>query len=261
MTEPRAQEMVVARVYDAPRERVWRAWTEPEQLARWWGKRGWSTPPESVTMDVRPGGAFRLTSVNDADGREMRSEWVYREVLEPVRLVSGGAEGEEDRVATVTFADLGDGRTEMVFHTTVEMTDATRRAAEGGLGSAFELVWGIFRWPIAFLAVILFFSIVYYLAPNVEVRSWKWLSPGALVGSVSWLILSGLFSLYTSLSDSYSKTYGALASGIVLLLWLNYSAFALLFGAELNSELDRQADIHAAGGPNAGLTRPARRSR
>ena len=72
-------------------------------------------------------------------------------------------------------------------------------------------------------------------------------------------MLSGLFALYTSLSDSYSRTYGALASGIVLLLWLNYSAFALLFGAELNSELDRRAEIRAAGGEDAGLIKPSRR--
>jgi membrane protein len=117
----------------------------------------------------------------------------------------------------------------------------TAIADRAGLGGAFELVWGILRWPLAFGAILLFFALVYYLAPNVEVRSWKWLTPGALVGSLTWLALSGLFALYTSFSDSYSKTYGALASGIVLLLWLNYSAFALLFGAELNSELDKRA--------------------
>jgi membrane protein len=135
----------------------------------------------------------------------------------------------------------------------------TAIAEEAGLGGAFELVWGIVRWPIAFLAVLLFFSLVYYLAPNVEHRDWKWLTPGALLGSIAWLVLSGLFSLYTSYSDSYSKTYGTLASGIVLLLWLNYSAFALLFGAELNSELERQAEIDAAGGEKAGLIKPSRR--
>ena len=69
-----------------------------------------------------------------------------------------------------------------------------------------------------------------------------------------WLVLSGLFALYTSFSDSYSRTYGALASGIVLLLWLNYSAFALLFGAELNSELDRQAESRAE--PQVTVTEP-----
>ena len=135
----------------------------------------------------------------------------------------------------------------------------TAIADRAHLGGAFELFWAILRWPIAFLAILLFFSLVYYMAPNVDVRNWKWLTPGALVGGIAWLTLSGLFALYTSFSDSYSKTYGALASGIVLLLWLNYSAFALLFGAELNSELDKQAEIHAAGGDNAGLVKPSRR--
>ena len=129
------------------------------------------------------------------------------------------------------------------------------------LGGAFDLLWGIFRWPIAFLAILLFFAIVYYLAPDRSERNWAWISPGSLVGGVLWLVLSGLFALYTSFSDSYNETYGSLASGVVLLLWLNYSAFALLFGAELNSELDRQADIHAAGGPDAGLIEYARRHR
>ena len=114
-------------------------------------------------------------------------------------------------------------------------------ADQARLGGAFDLVWAILRWPIAFLAILLFFSLVYHLAPNVEIRDWRWITPGALVGSVMWLALSGLFALYTSFSDSYSKTYGALASGIVLLLWLNYSAFALLFGAELNAALEDEA--------------------
>jgi membrane protein len=128
-----------------------------------------------------------------------------------------------------------------------------------GLGSSFKLFWNIARWPIAFGAVLLFFALVYYLAPNLSQRSWRWLTPGSLVGAVMWLVLSGLFALYTSYSSSYSKTYGSIAGAIILLLWLNYSSWAILFGAELNAELDRQADIHAAGGPNAGLVKPARR--
>ena len=132
-------------------------------------------------------------------------------------------------------------------------------ASEAGLGGAFDLLWAVLRWPMAFLAILVFFALVYYLAPNVDVRAWHWVTPGSLVGSVLWLVLSALFALYTSFSDSYSKTYGALASGIVLLLWLNYSAFAVLFGAELNSELDRQAEIDAAGGEGAGLVKPSRR--
>jgi membrane protein len=134
-------------------------------------------------------------------------------------------------------------------------------AAKAGLGGAFEWAWNILRWPLAFVWILLFISLVYYLAPNAEVRDWRWVTPGSLVGALLWLALSGLFALYTSFSESYDETYGTLAGGIILLLWLNYSAFALLFGAELNSELDRQADVRAAGGPHAGLVEPARRTR
>jgi membrane protein len=129
------------------------------------------------------------------------------------------------------------------------------------LGTVWDVIWGIFRWPLAFSAILLFLAFVYYLAPNKQQRDWKWVTPGSIVGGLVWLAISGLFALYTSLSDSYDRTYGSLAGGIVLLLWLNYSAMALLFGAELNSELDRQADVHAAGGPDAGLVAPGRRIR
>ena len=133
-------------------------------------------------------------------------------------------------------------------------------ADRAGLGRAFELLWAIIRWPIAYTAILLFFAIVYWAAPNVEPRNWKWITPGSIVGSLLWLALSGLFALYTSFADSYDRTYGSLAGGIVLLLWLYYSGVALLFGAELNAELDRQAAIRAAGGPRAGLVEPGRRA-
>jgi membrane protein len=132
-------------------------------------------------------------------------------------------------------------------------------AKKAGLGGAFQWTWGILRWPIAFTAILLFFALVYYLGPNKEQRSWKWITPGSAVGAVLWLLLSGLFALYVTYAGNYTKTYGTIASGIILLLWLNYSAFALLYGAELNAELDRQADVRAAGGENAGLVKLARR--
>ena len=133
-------------------------------------------------------------------------------------------------------------------------------ADKARLGDAFTLLWAILRWPIAFAVLLFFFALVYYAAPNVDHRHWRWLTPGSVLGAITWLALSGLFALYTSFAGSYDKTYGSLAGAIVLLLWLYYSAMALLFGAEFNSELDRQADIHAAGGENAGLVKPARRS-
>jgi membrane protein len=134
-------------------------------------------------------------------------------------------------------------------------------ASKAGLGGAFQWTWAIVRWPLAFCAILLFFALVYYLGPNTHQRSWKWVTPGSALGSALWLVLSGLFALYVTFAGNYTKTYGALASGIILLLWLNYSAFALLYGAELNSELDRQADIRAAGGEHAGLTTVAKRGK
>jgi membrane protein len=132
-------------------------------------------------------------------------------------------------------------------------------ADKAHLGSAFTWLWAIVRWPVAFVAVLLCFGLVYHLAPNTDQRNWKWVTPGSLVGALIWLALSGLFALYVTFAGSYSKTYGSLATGIILLLWLNYTAWAVLFGAELNSELDRAADVHAAGGEHAGLTKQARR--
>ena len=134
-------------------------------------------------------------------------------------------------------------------------------AHDAHIGGAFTLVWNIVRWPVAFVAVLLLFALIYFLAPNKDQRRWQWVTPGSVLGGIMWLVLSGLFALYTAFSNSYTKTYGALAGGIVLLLWLNYTAWSILFGAELNAELDRQADIHAAGGEHAGLIKFARRSR
>jgi membrane protein len=136
----------------------------------------------------------------------------------------------------------------------------TAIADKAGLGTEFTLLWGIARWPIAFMAVLLLFAFIYYFAPNLKHRNWQWITPGSVVGALLWLALSALFTLYVSFAGTYSKTYGSLAAGVILMLWLNYSAWAILFGAELNAELERQADIHAAGGDHAGLIKPARRT-
>ena len=113
-------------------------------------------------------------------------------------------------------------------------------ANKAHLGTVWDVSWAILRWPVALAALLTFFSLVYYLAPNLEVRSWKWITPGAVVGSLSWLALSALFALYATFSGSYSRTYGTLAAGVILLLWLNYTAWAILFGAELNAQIKRQ---------------------
>jgi membrane protein len=185
-----------------------------------------------------------VKSVNRAyDRMETRPFWKVR-IISIILVVASGIVTAGMLLLIVLGGTLG---------------DAIARKAH--LGGAFTWIWNLARWPLAFVAVLLFFALIYYLAPNLDQRKWNWVTPGSLFGGIAWLVLSGLFALYTSFSDSYTKTYGTLAGGIVLLLWLNYTAWAILFGAELNSELDRQADIHAAGGENAGLIKPARRAR
>jgi membrane protein len=117
--------------------------------------------------------------------------------------------------------------------------DAIAKRAD--LGSKFTVVWNALRWPLAFGGILLSNTAVYWLAPNRTPRNWKWLTPGSLLAGLLWLATSALFALYTSYSSSYDRTYGSLAGAIILLLWLYYSAVALLLGAELNAELERRA--------------------
>jgi uncharacterized protein YndB with AHSA1/START domain len=136
-----AQEITITRVFEAPRELVWKAWTEPEQLARWWGPAGWTNPLETISMDVRPGGTFSVTSVSDTDGTEMTSQGMYREVVEPERLVfDEPAENawHEGAVSIATFSDLGDGRTELVLHSTIHTADEMRAGAEAGMVGSLD---------------------------------------------------------------------------------------------------------------------------
>lgn len=108
--------ITIVRVFDAPRERVWREWTEPESFADWFGGVESEVPVSTVSMDVRPGGSWRLTMF--AARGEIHWNGEYQEVEEPERLVftvsdQPGAAVYE--LVTVVLTDLGDGRTEMHF--------------------------------------------------------------------------------------------------------------------------------------------------
>ena len=112
------QGMTITRVFDAPRERVWREWTEPEPFADWFGGSRSEVPLSTVSMDVRPGGAWRATMFADPGRREIQWKGEYREVAAPERLVFTVSDqpGEEAyELVIVTLKDLGDGRTEMHF--------------------------------------------------------------------------------------------------------------------------------------------------
>jgi uncharacterized protein YndB with AHSA1/START domain len=136
----REREVTITRVFLAPRELVWRAWTEPERLARWWGPHGWSTDPRDVTLDVRPGGTFRVSSVSDA-GAQMTTAGVYRDVVEPEQLrfeESAEDSWHDGAVSTLTLTDLGDGRTEMVLHSAIRTTEELGELAAGGMRGAID---------------------------------------------------------------------------------------------------------------------------
>jgi uncharacterized protein YndB with AHSA1/START domain len=125
--------ITITRVFEAPRERVWLEWTEPERFADWFGGTTNEVPMSSVEMDVRAGGVFRLTMVT-ARG-EVHWHGEYQEVDEPSRVVftlTDQPPGTEYALITVDLVDLGDGRTEMRFEQRGPMPEAQARAAREG---------------------------------------------------------------------------------------------------------------------------------
>ncbi|CAN5314152.1 YihY/virulence factor BrkB family protein [soil metagenome] len=114
-----------------------------------------------------------------------------------------------------------------------------------GLGDTALTVWNIGRWPILLLLVVFGVAMLYYLAPNVEQPRFRWISVGAAIGIGVWVIASLGFGVYVSNFGSYNKTFGALAGVIVFLLWLWLTNLALLFGAEVDSELERGRQLQA----------------
>jgi uncharacterized protein YndB with AHSA1/START domain len=138
MTEPG---ITYRRVFDAPRERVWREWTEAEAFADWFGGTEAEIPVASVSMDVRPGGTWRATMFAGPERREIRWIGEYLEVVEPERLVlTVTDQPDEDarELLTVVLTDLGDGRTEMLFRQTGHMDAEQYRRAESGWGTFFD---------------------------------------------------------------------------------------------------------------------------
>ena len=113
-------------------------------------------------------------------------------------------------------------------------------ANKAHLGTVWDISWAILRWPVTLTAALTFFALVYYLAPNTNDAHVEMDHAGRGRRSLLWLALSGLFAVYATFSGSYSRTYGALAAGVILLLWLNYTAWSILYGAELNDQFKKQ---------------------
>ncbi|HEY8501493.1 MAG TPA: YihY/virulence factor BrkB family protein [Solirubrobacterales bacterium] len=119
-----------------------------------------------------------------------------------------------------------------------------------GLSGTAVDVWNVAKWPVMAAIFILMVDVLFYTSPNVKLRGFRWVTPGALVAIVVWALASALFALYVANFGSYDKTYGTLAGLVVLLLWFWITNLAILFGHQLNAERERSAEI-AEGHPRA----------
>jgi uncharacterized protein YndB with AHSA1/START domain len=133
------REFTIHRVFDAPRDLVFQAWTDPAHLAGWYGPVGCTAPRESIRMDLRPGGSWSALMVNDENGEQYPTGGVYREVNAPERLVFTWGDPADDResVITITLAEV-DGKTSMTFHQAGFVEERQREMVNSGWSSAFE---------------------------------------------------------------------------------------------------------------------------
>jgi membrane protein len=128
-----------------------------------------------------------------------------------------------------------------------------------GLGPTTARAWNIARWPGALGVAMLVFAFIYYVTPDVQQRSFRWVTPGATVGVLLWLVASFGFSTFVSKVADVGALYGAFAGAIVLVAWLWLTNVALLLGAELNAEIERERELGEGVPQREPLNRPARR--
>jgi membrane protein len=112
-----------------------------------------------------------------------------------------------------------------------------------GVGSTAVQVWDIAKWPVLALIVVLILAILYYTGPNVRQPGFRWVTPGGVVAVVLWIVASAAFAFYVANFSSYNKTYGAIASVVIFLVWLWITNIVILLGAELNAESERGRQI------------------
>jgi membrane protein len=130
-----------------------------------------------------------------------------------------------------------------------------------GLGDTTVTVWNIVKWPIMLLVVVFLVAVLYHATPNVRQPKFRWLSVGAGLAILVWILASLAFGLYVANFGSYNKTYGSLAGVIILLLWLWLTNLALLFGAEVDAELERSRQLQAGIEAEESLQLPPRDTR
>jgi membrane protein len=114
-----------------------------------------------------------------------------------------------------------------------------------GIGNTAVQVWDYGKWPVLIVVVITMFSVLYYAAPNVKLRGFRWVTPGVVLALVTWLLASAGFAFYVANFGSYDKTYGTLGGFVVFLVWMWITNVSLLLGMELNAERERSRELAA----------------
>jgi membrane protein len=112
-----------------------------------------------------------------------------------------------------------------------------------------RLALQIARWPVLAVVAMVALSVLYRWAPDRDAARWRWVSPGAVLATVVWVVASIGFSIYTANFGSYNETYGALGAIVVMMLWLYITAYVVILGAEVNCELERQTVVDTTRGP------------
>lgn len=130
-----------------------------------------------------------------------------------------------------------------------------------GLGDQAVTLWGIVKWPVLALLVVFIVALLYYATPNIQQPKFRWISVGAAVAILVWVLASVAFGFYVSNFGSYDKTYGSLAGVVITLLWVWITNLALLFGAEIDSELERGRELQAGIAAEEELQLPPRDTR
>jgi membrane protein len=128
-----------------------------------------------------------------------------------------------------------------------------------GLGSTAGDIWGLARWPAALVCATLVFGSIYYVTPDVHHRAFRWVTPGAVVGVIVWITASAGLSVYIANFGHVSAVYGAFAGAILLVAWLWLTNVALLFGAELDAEIEREKELEEGVPTRETLAMPAKR--